>query len=292
MRTLQRNGVTTFLEVGPDAVLTLLGHGSLTAPGHDAPVPELIPTMRRGDPEVRTLTDALGQLWIRGIEPDWSKYFAASGTRTVDLPTYPFQRRRYWLSASPGAHDPANPASEGPRHPLPSTRIRVAGLAPAEQRQVLLDFVRTEVAGVLQYHRAEDVAVDRPFQDLGLDSLAALQLRDRINQDSGLHLPAALVFTYPTPAALAQFLADTLESSEHGAAVQVFEDLTRLEEHLKDLPRDTKIRHRVASELKSLMRTWSRDSDSAAVTAVSSDDLESASDEQIFALIDDELDMP
>lgn len=84
---LQKEGVSDFVEIGPSAVLS-------------THVPGAIATAS----QVNKLLDALGQLWVRGVQVDWRAVFKDSGANRVDLPVYSFQRRRYWL-------DPPKPAA-------------------------------------------------------------------------------------------------------------------------------------------------------------------------------------
>jgi acyl transferase domain-containing protein/short-subunit dehydrogenase/acyl carrier protein len=97
---------------------------------------------------------------------------------------------------------------------------KLARLAPAEQDALLLDMVRTQAASVLGHDGPEAVEPERAFRDLGFDSLAAVEFRNRFNEGTGLKLPATLVFDYPTPVVLARYLADELAGSgESGSAV-------------------------------------------------------------------------
>ncbi|MEU8928097.1 SDR family NAD(P)-dependent oxidoreductase, partial [Kitasatospora sp. NPDC048545] len=91
IRTLHAAGGRRFLELGPDAVLTALTATAL--PDGEA---EAIPALRRDRAEEYTLVDALARLHVRGATVDWAVLFAATGARHVDLPTYAFQRRRFW----------------------------------------------------------------------------------------------------------------------------------------------------------------------------------------------------
>ncbi|SDO61612.1 type I polyketide synthase [Lentzea jiangxiensis] len=91
VETLRRRGVTAFLELGPDAPLTAMGRSALP----DGVV--FAAAQRKEREPVRTLVSALAALHVNGIAVDWAAYLDGTGARVVSLPTYPFQRRRYWL---------------------------------------------------------------------------------------------------------------------------------------------------------------------------------------------------
>ncbi|HEY8809216.1 MAG TPA: type I polyketide synthase, partial [Solirubrobacterales bacterium] len=83
---------------------------------------------------------------------------------------------------------------------------RIARLGEHEREPFALDFVRTQVAAVLGHGSARSIDVERAFKDLGFDSLAAVELRNRLGAASGMHLPATLVFDYPSSVAIAGYL--------------------------------------------------------------------------------------
>ncbi|WP_425484978.1 SDR family NAD(P)-dependent oxidoreductase, partial [Amycolatopsis anabasis] len=120
VRTLAERGVTAFLEIGPDGVLTGLAQESL-----DESV--LVPALRRDRDEARALVEALGRLHVNGIAVDWAAWFSGSGARRIDLPTYAFQRRRYWLEEPAGSvGDVASAGLAAAGHPLLGAAVRLA----------------------------------------------------------------------------------------------------------------------------------------------------------------------
>ncbi|MER0245216.1 beta-ketoacyl synthase N-terminal-like domain-containing protein, partial [Streptomyces sp. HSW2009] len=100
---------TTFLESGPDAALTAMG--AECAAGADGV--HAVPAQRRGRPPVTTLATALGELFVHGVPVDWPRLTAGHGQR-VDLPTYAFQRERYWLEQQPEPADRQDRPAAGP----------------------------------------------------------------------------------------------------------------------------------------------------------------------------------
>ncbi|MET8453548.1 SDR family NAD(P)-dependent oxidoreductase, partial [Streptomyces sp. NPDC005209] len=120
VRTLEEQGVRTFLELGPDAVLTAMGAESVT----DG---QLLAALRRGHGEPGTLVGAVTALHLRGVPVDWSAYLGPD-REAAPLPTYAFQRRRYWLDAlDDGAADPASLGVSDAEHPLLGAALTVAG---------------------------------------------------------------------------------------------------------------------------------------------------------------------
>ncbi|MEU5743751.1 type I polyketide synthase [Streptomyces tendae] len=97
--TLEAAGVSRFLELGPDGVLSAMVQQSATTDlGTDGGVVAVAATRRDRD-EAETLLSALGRLHTTGVSVDWAAFFEGTGARRVDLPTYPFQRQRYWVDS-------------------------------------------------------------------------------------------------------------------------------------------------------------------------------------------------
>ncbi|MEU1519967.1 type I polyketide synthase [Streptomyces sp. NPDC005811] len=121
--TLERQGVTAYLELGPDAVLTAMTRDCLADP--QAAV--VTPLLRRDRPEETAVTTALATLHVHGAGPDWAAFFAGRPVRRADLPTYAFQRARYWLDADPGVPDLAAAGLSAGEHPLLVAGTALAG---------------------------------------------------------------------------------------------------------------------------------------------------------------------
>ncbi|MYX72574.1 acyltransferase domain-containing protein, partial [Streptomyces sp. SID3915] len=110
IRTLEDDGVRTFLELGPDAVLSAMGTHALADPDRSV----LVPALRRERDEEVTFAALVATAHVRGLAVDWRRIHAGTDARRVDLPTYAFQRQRLWLADGPGAATDAGGLGQSP----------------------------------------------------------------------------------------------------------------------------------------------------------------------------------
>ncbi|WP_452672801.1 type I polyketide synthase [Streptomyces alboflavus] len=198
---LGSQGVGACLQLGPDAALTaLLGPECGT--------------------DLGGLLAALARLHVKGVPVDWGRMLADCGARLVDLPTYAFQRERYWpegtgLAIGAAGRPGAARADQGRQ-----VRRRLAAAGGDERPGLLADLVRTHVAAVLRLADPDALDDERPLPELGFDSLTAVDLRNRIGADTGLRLPPALVFQHPTVAALTGHLVARWEAAPPEAGAE------------------------------------------------------------------------
>ncbi|NNG85370.1 SDR family NAD(P)-dependent oxidoreductase, partial [Streptomyces cacaoi] len=123
VRALHAEGATYFVELGPDGTLSALARVSL---------PEeavLVPVLRKDRPEELSAVTALARLFTEGGNPDWTAFYAGTGARAADLPTYAFQHQRFWPEPAPdGIGDVGTVGLEATDHPLlrASTSVELA----------------------------------------------------------------------------------------------------------------------------------------------------------------------
>ncbi|RKT53860.1 type I polyketide synthase [Saccharothrix australiensis] len=195
VHALVRDGHGVYVECGPHPVLLPPLRDTLAEAGPDGGV--VTGTLRRGQGGPDRLLLSLGDLHVHGVDVDWERTFAMRDAGIAPLPTYAFQRESHWLAGPADAarvvHRPAA------REAAPPART-AAGTAP-------LDLVRGLAAAVLGHSGADRVDPRLTFKELGVDSLGAVELRDRLSAATGHALPSGLLYNHPTPADLAAYVA-------------------------------------------------------------------------------------
>ena len=115
-------GGSRFVEMGPGSSAS-----AMIAETVESDSAVAVPLLRRGEPEVRSLVTGLGRLWCAGGAVRWTDYYAGTGGRQVDLPTYAFTRQRYWLTAGRTVGDVASVGLQPMRHPVLRAVLAVPG---------------------------------------------------------------------------------------------------------------------------------------------------------------------
>jgi amino acid adenylation domain-containing protein len=180
MTRLLENPEFVFLEVGPGTTLSSLGQ--MHVPRHSARtfVSSALVRSEAGAGDWMGLLTALGRLWQVGVNPDWTAMHAQSRRNRVALPTYPFERDRYYIEPGTMAQVPVVTAAqrEEPVEAVPSSP------APTQDRdvgQALRDIV-ISLSGV----KISSADGSRTFLELGFDSLFLAQLSRSIERDFGV----------------------------------------------------------------------------------------------------------
>lgn len=222
-----RNAI--LLEVGPGRSLSTLArrHEELAA---FATLSSLrTASEARGDREL--LLEALGGLWLHGVRVDWHAVHAGERRRRVPLPGYPFERREYWVPrprvhASVQAQRPNVPSAENPDiHSIAETLFSAPPSSPrqksihdrlfatsAQDRPVLLrGYLARTINAVLGHEPGRAIKANQPLTDLGMDSLASIQLGERLTQDLRASLPVRALL-HGTIESLASALCERLAS--------------------------------------------------------------------------------
>ncbi|MRH92591.1 SDR family NAD(P)-dependent oxidoreductase [Nocardia sp. SYP-A9097] len=192
--TVLHNGHAEFVEIGPEPVLADELRDAVRRAGGSGCVATLPGDNRAG---LDGFLMALATAFANGIAIDAEAVFAGSGARRVDLPTYAFQRRRYWLGSVAAGSGESAP----PRDGVATEQPAVGELAPEPVRDVAA-LVRSQVAHVLGHNEAAAVSTAGTFKELGLDSRMGAELGEILFRQTGVRLSGTVIFDYPTPEAL------------------------------------------------------------------------------------------
>jgi len=178
-----------------------------------------VASLRRKEPEQRTILSSLGRLYQLGYSPAWERLNPAG--EFVRLPRYSWDEERFWCESDGAAAHRA--ASDGRRvlqfqlgnqpEASPSeARDVVQGLRTAageKRNEVMKGYLCNEIAKVLRSSPAR-INHNQPFKTMGLDSLMTLELRNRLERTFGIKLSPTMLFNYPTVVGLAPRLLEKM----------------------------------------------------------------------------------
>ncbi|MFE1594150.1 type I polyketide synthase [Nocardia sp. NPDC058705] len=224
---LHEAGVVTYLELGAGDTLSGLVYEVLADTGSTA-----VPVLRPGADEATSVVKAVAGAWVAGADVDWSALCTDETSRPVDLPTYPFQHRRYWVHTDSAVLESmigaAGAELAGDRsgsqqqvRQLRSTGPDFAAVPRDQRADVAVRLVVAQIREILIDLTEDEIDLDATVLAIGLTSLSALELRSRINVAAGTHLSLEDLFTHPTPRTLGAVLATRIwsDASTHEAVL-------------------------------------------------------------------------
>lgn len=198
------SGRHLFIDMGPAATAAGMAMANIgTMPVH---VIASSPARQGGVDAQSAVLKALGETWSLGVNINWAKVFAHRLCRRVELPGYPFERRRCWIDP------PAHKSDQGIRPTLapqavtaPAAVAKVdaadgPGGTPRSENEAIVASVWEELLGIQNLHGDEN------FFALGGQSLLATRVVTRISEITGIELPVETIFDRPTIAGIAQAL--------------------------------------------------------------------------------------
>ncbi|MGX1887855.1 SDR family NAD(P)-dependent oxidoreductase, partial [Streptomyces sp. NPDC055287] len=170
---------------------------------------------------------------------------------------------------------------------------QLAPLVEREQRERLLAVVGSATALVLAHPEPAGLDLGQTFKSLGFDSLTTVQLRNRLNTVTGLRLPSTLAFDHPTPASLVDFLRGQLvpDADDEPTSKAVLREIDKVSAALARLETDPVQDAEISLRLNDLLWQWSH-RHGAALAPQAAESLETASDEELFEALDNELNAP
>ncbi|WP_431784116.1 amino acid adenylation domain-containing protein [Streptomyces chumphonensis] len=214
IRLVTEQGPTVLVEAGPGTVLSALARPAARGRGATA-LSCLPPAAEDGErDEALRFTEALGRLWLAGVELDWERVQGGTGHR-IALPTHPFERRRYWIEpAGGGARSAGLPEVTAPEPDTPDTPaplvlsgdldprppLTTPYTEPRDDRERRLADIWQELLGVAP------VGVHDNFMELGGHSLLAARVAERIKADLGAAVALRDLLADPTIAGLTALL--------------------------------------------------------------------------------------
>ncbi|MFA1538219.1 type I polyketide synthase [Actinomadura monticuli] len=237
-------------------------------------------------------TAYLARFGVRPLHPDLATkalhHAIATGATTLTIadidwtrftPTFTTARPSPLLADLPENQRPAAPAATA----APPLVEELAGASAAQRAELLLRHVQTETAATLGLPSREAVPPHKPFQDLGFDSLTAVQLRNQLNASTGLRLPTTLVFDRPTPRELADHLLGELVGRDVPTEGSILAELDRWAAACAAGEVDAATRRRIAARMRSLLAAWNGEQTGTRR------DLETATADEMLALISEEF---
>ncbi|MFO1431950.1 MAG: beta-ketoacyl synthase N-terminal-like domain-containing protein [Candidatus Competibacteraceae bacterium] len=224
------------LDLGPGQAMSAMTRQNLE-PGAGRIIVAATRRYQDDRPDAALLLEALGRLWLTGGQVDWSGFYQGEQRRRLALPTYPFERKRYWIEAGPTAEEPkaqferwTAAASEPPASESP------AATATTGARSHLLNAyvppqsdLEKEITQLWQrFFGFDEIGIHDNFFELGGTSLLAAQITNSIKKTFGIQLSLATFVRTATVAGLATTITRLRAEQAESRTLQALERLENL----------------------------------------------------------------
>ena len=207
---LASQGYRTLLEIGAKPTLLSMGRHCLKDTNSHGKI-QWLPSLRPKRSDWQQLLESLAQLYVRGVSVDWASFHRDYPRKRIPLPTYPFQRQRYWYEESDRPTPKPNLTTElnapaKSQEPFSFDATKLLKANPEQQQQILQSYfaqLLTQVMG-LNVSQLDD---RQRLSDLGLDSLMATELRKQLEDNLNVRVPVEFLAELSIKQFIAQVLA-------------------------------------------------------------------------------------
>jgi acyl transferase domain-containing protein/D-arabinose 1-dehydrogenase-like Zn-dependent alcohol dehydrogenase len=242
----------------------------------------------------RGTMDMAPELAIGGLQQALDRDETCLALMNIDwelyTPTYAFARSRPLIEDLPAVQRAVAKLAEGAsgeEQGGATWATELAALSERERARAALELVRSRAAVVMGHDTPDSLDVHRPFRELGFDSLMAVELRNKLQATTGLALATTVVFDYPSCVELSELIAGEIVSTAAPGSGEVETELDGLELALTALV-DEQERARAMARLQALVGRLADNGEGGHGVAVA-EQIQVATDEEIFGFIDNEL---
>ncbi|GAB1542961.1 hypothetical protein NUACC21_56350 [Scytonema sp. NUACC21] len=255
VQTLHASGYKIFVEIGAKPIL--LGMGRNCLPAQEG---VWLPSLRPGTSDWQQLLDSLGNLYVRGQTINWSAFYHSNSRQKVSLPTYPFQRQRYWIEISKAQQtsSAANGYNEQPDliKPIPTqlkngsdelelqpnhfqdkepvsvnlnSKIiekeedllkQILEMSSEQRVEFFTSYLQKQIAKVLQID-VQQIPVEADLLDIDIDSIIIMEFINRLQQDFQIKIYPREFYEQPTILDLGKYLVKQIERSHKNCRKEV-----------------------------------------------------------------------
>ncbi|MBW4644887.1 MAG: aminotransferase class III-fold pyridoxal phosphate-dependent enzyme [Goleter apudmare HA4340-LM2] len=208
IQTLVQEGYNCFLELGPHPTLIGMGKRCL---GENTGI--WLPSLKKEQNDSQVILSSLSHLYLQGLEIDWTGFTGDDQPQKLHLPTYPFQRQRYWIDLP----KPMNVKESSTQPPATDSKTAIAST------------LQTILASVMQTE-PERVNVHSNFLEVGADSIVLIDAVRRIQDTFGIQVSMAQLFEeFPTIDNLATYISQNLPANFSLSPASVIQEEVPLE---------------------------------------------------------------